>query len=106
MMEKISQNNTSFHSYLKALEGRIFKILPLLEKNNIGVEKYICSLLFELNGLSHVIEKIEKEHYYIILFATLEEIYSEVVSGDYDLSFLRSEILKSVAIVHKLRKGE
>lgn len=106
MMNKIDQDTTLFINYLEVLKGRVFKILPLLEEDNVGVEKYIASLLFELNGLKNVILKLDNNHHYITLLATLEEIYSETVLKDYDISCLRSEILKSINVVNKLQKGE
>ena len=101
----INRDGELFQNYLESLKGRIFKILPLVEQQNAGVSKYLNSLLFELSGLENVIGKLHNNYNYIILIATLDEVYSEVLMGDYDLSVIRSEIMKSINVVEKLQKG-
>ena len=101
----ISQDSTLFYNYLEVLKGRVFKILPLLEEKNVGVEKYIGSLLFELYGFQNVVETLENNHHYTSIISTLEEIYNVALLNEYDLSVIRSEILKSINLVNKLQKG-
>ena len=48
-------NRNKIHLYLDSnIVDGIYKILPLYEENNVGLEKYISSLLIELYGFDNV----------------------------------------------------
>ena len=40
--------------YIEKLKGRIFKILPMYEKNVSTLQSYIASLVFELDGVKEI----------------------------------------------------
>lgn len=95
--------------YLDTLINSVFKILPLYEEKNVGIETYVESLLFELYGLDKVI-KIENSYEYISLLSTLESIKKEVANSDSEKKVVKREVFKCISIIKnaigKLEKGE
>lgn len=91
-------NNKMLSAYLDTLIDSVFKILPLYEEENIGLEVYVESLLFELKGLSKAI-KIEDSYEYISLLSTLESIKQEVVSEESEKSVIKREVFKSISTI-------
>ena len=43
--------------YLSSVINSVYKILPLYEERNIGIKTYVESLLFELHGLSNMVDE-------------------------------------------------
>lgn len=95
--------------YLDALINSVFKILPLYEEKNVGIETYVESLLFELYGLDKVI-KIENSYEYISLLSTLESIKKNVTNQDSEKKVIKREVFKCISIIKnaigKLENGE
>jgi hypothetical protein len=95
--------------YLNSVINSVFKILPLYEEKNIGVETYVESLLFELHGLDKVVD-IEQSYEYISLLSTLESVKVEVVKANSRKATVKREIFKCINIIKnmvtKLEEGE
>mgnify|MGYP001367760492 FL=1 len=95
--------------YLDTLINSVFKILPLYEENNIGVETYVESLLFELYGVEKVID-IGSSYEYIVLLSTLESVRSEVAKKGSEKKVIKREVFKCISIVknisNKIENGE
>jgi hypothetical protein len=106
MINKISRDSTLFDNYLEVSKNRVFKILPLLEESNEGVNHYVESLLFELYGLQNVVSGVKESHHYLALLCGLESIFSKIATKEKDLKFIRSEIFKLLGLIKKLQKGE
>jgi hypothetical protein len=106
MMGKISRDSTLFNSYLEVSKNRIFKILPLLEESNDGINHYVESLLFELYGLQNVINGVKESHNYLALLCGLESILNEISVKEKDFKFIRSEIFKLIGLIKKIQEGE
>lgn len=102
-------NKERLIGYLKTLVNSVYKILPLYEEENKGLEKYVESLLFELNGLDKVVP-LENSDEYISLMANLNSIIKEVKLEDSRKSVVKREVFKSINIVKsmigKLEEGE
>lgn len=95
-------NRAKIHLYLdSSIVDGIYKILPLYEENNIGLEKYISSLLIELYGFDNVFKT--EEIGYISLLATLEGIKIEACKKD-NKKIVKREVFKCMEIVKKLSK--
>ncbi len=92
------KNKSRLPIYFDSLINSVFKILPLYEEENIGVETYIESLLFELYGLEKVID-IRDSHEYISLLSTLESVKEEVVKSGSEKRVIKREIFKCIGIV-------
>ncbi|AYP68251.1 hypothetical protein PQE75_gp228 [Bacillus phage vB_BcoS-136] len=102
-------NNEKLVVYLNSVVSSVFKILPLYEEENVGLNIYIESLLFELYGLDKAVN-IEHSHEYISLLSTLESIKSEIGNSDSKKSIIKREVFKCINIVKnmvgKLEEGE
>jgi hypothetical protein len=104
MIESIELSSEHFNNYLSKLKNRLFKILPLFEEKNDGLYLYIDSLCFELYGLQYVVNGIEQSNVYIGLLATLESLLDESIIHEKGDKFIRSEILRIVNVVDKLKE--
>lgn len=95
--------------YLESVVNSIFKILPLYEEKNVGIQTYIESLLFELEGLQEVI-KVEHSAEYLSLLFTLASVKKEIDKPDSKKQTIKREIFKCINIVKnmvgKLKEGE
>lgn len=102
-------NNRRLSVYLDSLINSVFKILPLYEEKNVGVQTYVDSLLFELYGLEESVN-IEDSYEYISLLSTLESVKKEVVKSDSEKKVIKREVFKCISIIKtiigKLEKGE
>lgn len=95
--------------YLNSVINSVFKILPLYEENNSGLETYVDSLLFELYGLDKVVS-MGNSYEYISLLSTLESIKLEFTRENSEHATVKREIFKCIniikTIVEKLKEGE
>lgn len=87
--------------YLNASVNGIYKILPLYEEKNIGVDTYVESLLFTLYSLDKAV-LLPFGHEYITVLATLESIKREIVNPESDHSVIKREIFKCINIVKNI----
>lgn len=102
-------NNDKLTIYLNSIVNSVFKILPLYEEKNVGVETYIESLLFELYGLEEAVA-IEHGAEYIAIISNLESVKKEVSKEDGKKSVIKREVFKTINIIKnmvgKLEAGE
>ena len=107
-MEMI-ENNDRLVIYLNTVVSSVFKILPLYEEKNIGLNSYISSLLFELYGLEKVIN-IKHSQEYISLLSTLESIKTESFNSEDNKSTIKREVFKCIStiknMISKIEEGE
>lgn len=102
----IDKNEKICIKYINKLTNRIFKILPLFEEEDEGLEKYMHSLIFELEGLPNTIGEIKNSEF-ITLLATLHSLYEELIDDNFvknqeTHSLVKREVFKCVNIVKKL----
>jgi len=102
-------NNEKLVVYLSTVVNSVFKILPMFEERNIGVQKYLDSLLFELYGLEEAVS-MEHSYEYISLLSTLESVKKEVAKPDSKKTVIKREVFKCINIIKnmigKLEEGE
>lgn len=102
-------NNERMVTYLNTVVNSVYKILPLYEEENVGLEIYIESLLFELYGLDKVVE-MERSHEYVSLLSILESVKAEINKEDSKKSTIKREVFKCINIIKsmvaKLEEGE
>lgn len=95
--------------YLESLVNSIFKILPLYEENNVGVETYIESLLFDLDSYEDVVEAKQSAEY-VQLILTLTSLKKEVSKENNKKAIIKREVFKCINVVKnmisKLEEGE
>ena len=103
------ENKEKLITYLNSVVNSVFKILPLYEESNVGIETYVESLLFELYGLDKVVD-VENSYEYISLLSTLESVKVEVARKDSKKTVVKREIFKCINIIKnmvaKLEEGE
>lgn len=87
--------------YLNSVVNSVFKILPLFEEKNVGVDTYIESLLFELYGLQEAVN-VEHSSEYISLLSTLESIRAEIGRENSRKSTVKREIFKCINIIKNM----
>lgn len=102
------ENRDRLLFYLDALINSVFKILPLYEERNDGIQTYIESLLFELYGLDKVFD-IKDSYEYISVLSILESIKEEVAKENSKKRVIKREVFKCINIIKntikKLEKG-
>lgn len=103
------KDNSKIIVYLESLVNSVFKILPLYEESNVGVETYIESLLFDLDSYEDVIEA-EHGAEYISLMLTLTSLKKEVIKNDGKKVIVKREVFKCINVIKnmagKLQEGE
>lgn len=103
------ENKDRLLVYFDSLINSVFKILPLYEEKNVGVNTYVESLLFELYGLDEVID-MEDSYEYISLLSTLESVKKEVANPDSEKKVIKREVFKCISVIKnmivKIEKGE
>lgn len=80
------------------LIGRVFKILPLSEKEPYALENYIGSLVFELSGSRSFIKKIRNDGYFLSLISVLYEL----LEGEHEHHVYKREVFKCISIIEKI----
>lgn len=103
------ENTNKIADYLDYLVNSVFKILPLYEEENVGLQTYIESLLFDLDSYEEVVKNNQNAEY-IQVILVLTSLKKEVVKkGDKKL-IVRREVFKCISIVksmvEKLKEGE
>lgn len=89
----------SVDKYLNALVGRIFKILPMYEKNE-NVQAYAAGIIDELIGFGGLIDAIDSDPKFISLLALLKFVSENSTS---DGAAIRATVFKSITLCNKLR---
>lgn len=94
-------NSQKLTIYLNSIINSVFKILPLYEEQNIGIETYVESLIFELDGLQDIID-IKYSYEYISLLSTLASVNKEVKKEDSKKSVIKREVFKCINIIKNM----
>lgn len=102
------ENRDRLLFYLDTLINSVFKILPLYEERNDGIQTYIESLLFELYGLDKVFD-IKDSYEYVSVLSILESIKEEVAKENSKKRVIKREVFKCINIIKntikRLEKG-
>lgn len=102
-------NDEMLLKYLDQLVNSFFKIIPLYEEKNEGLEKYVHSLISNLEELENTIH-LNYSYEYISLLTTLRCINTEINKGNPRKSFIKSEAFKGINIIkntaNKIRDGD
>lgn len=95
------ENNERLCGYLNGVVDSVFKILPLYEEKNTGIELYVESLLKGLFELDKVI-KIEHSFEYISLLTIVKAVQTEVTSEESQKKIVKREVFNSINTIKKL----
>lgn len=91
--------NPYFANYFKFLIGRVWKILPMNEEENIHLKDYMESLQRELIGNMNLVENLKYDGYFITLLNKIEFLINE----DYEHEILRKEVFECVDLIKKIQ---
>ena len=92
------ENKDRLLIYFDTLINSVFKILPLYEERNDGIQTYIESLLFELYGLDKVFD-IKDSYEYVSVLSILESIKEEVAKENSKKKVIKREVFKCINII-------
>jgi len=95
-----NSNNIDYDKYLDKLAKRIFYILPMLEKEDGNVDKYVNSLLIELNG---AVRNFDNNPDLIGIIFNLQGIQGMEIT---DRNVWRSKVLECFNTINKIKKQE
>lgn len=84
--------------FLDSTINNVYKILPLYEEKNIGLETYIESLIFDLKSSDKNID-IKYSGEFISLLNILTSIKEEISKSDCKQSTIKRETFKSINII-------
>lgn len=85
--------------YLQKVIGKIFKILPMREKECETLGIYLDSLLIELIGNRELIYKLKHEPDFLTLLGTLEYF----INNESEVKVYKREVFKMIGIIEKLK---
>lgn len=94
------RDNNLLLDFLEHSIGNVFKILPLYEEENEGLDSYIDSLLMELYKLVNTFE-VEDSYKYTSLILTLESV-KELSLKDNNQAIIKREVFKSISIIKSI----
>jgi hypothetical protein len=94
-------NNKRLSVYLGTVVNSVYKILPLYEEKNEGLDIYIESLLFELYGLDKAVY-MNHSHKYVSLLSTLESVRLEIAKDESKQTVVRREVFKCINVVKNM----
>lgn len=86
--------------FIDHLGNSIFKILPLREESNAGLQEYIDSLLFQLNGALVTYPTLSENIDYI----SIVNIVGYLKGNDYSIKQCKREVFKCLHIIDKIKK--
>lgn len=98
-----SKEKFAVSSYLDDLVNRVYKVLGLYEDSNIGLEKYLDSLLIELGGMHIISEDIARSSKYCSVIMTLASIQVLIKNNKIKHSDVKSEVFKCISLIKKIK---
>lgn len=92
--KNVSVSDAMVANYFNSLVNKFFKILPLKERNEASLKKYMLSMQTEMLGLHGLIVLIDNDPAYLSLLAILEYLI------DYDCSVadVKREVFKAISL--------
>lgn len=87
------------YNYLDRLIGAVYKCLPMKEKNDETLDKYLESLLRELNGNKELIYELKNDALFLKLLGTLTGL-----KAIDDLEHYKSDVFKSINLIKKIKQ--
>jgi len=92
--------NPYFGNYFKFLIGRVWKILPMTEKGNKDLKKYMESLQIEIIGNMNLVEELKYDGYFITLLNKIEYLIHE----NYTHDVCRKTVFECIDVIEKISK--
>ena len=89
-----------FSNYYGFLIGRVFKILPMKEANNLDLGKYLESLQREVIGNMSLVNDLKYDGYFIALLNKIQFL----ISQEYDNVVCKTTVFECIDLVKKVQK--
>ena len=86
--------------FLNNMVGKIFKILPLKEENNLGFNDYVDSILVQLVGATKTFEELENNQDFLTVINIIQYINNNECSNKQ----CKREVFKCLDIIQKMTK--
>lgn len=86
--------------FLNNMVGKIFKILPLKEENNLGFNDYVDSILVQLVGATKTFEELENNQDFLTVINIIQYINNNKCSNKQ----CKREVFKCLDIIQKMTK--
>jgi len=91
--------------HVEKLKNKVFKILPLFQSENVGLTRYIDSLIYELEGLRNRLNE-EQESMMITIISVLEHMYDDSLSPSPDIDIIKREVFSNISLIEKMFNGD
>lgn len=85
--------------YFSSLVNRVFKILPIKEREEKTLETYLDSLSMELLGCKSLIPSLGDDGGYLSILASIRYIRD---NPDLPLSLVRREVFRTISVCKKI----
>lgn len=93
-------NQDSLRTFLSSLTGKLFKILPLYEEENVHLSSYIHSLSIQAEGFASICE-LASDPDYLSLLGTLNGMQKQVELSN-NRKTVKREVFKMINISKQL----
>jgi len=85
--------------YFSSLVNRVFKILPIREREENTLPVYLDSLTMELMGCKSLFPRLSEDGSYISLLSTIRYIHD---NPDLPLPTVRREVFRAISVCKKV----
>jgi len=92
--------NKLFRNYLSYLVNKLFKVLPMKEKDIKSLNQYLKSLQIELIGSTELISVLKNDPQFLTLMNTIQFF----IENEYDNQTCKREVFKCISIIKNLQK--
>lgn len=86
-------------NYYDFLIGKVFKVLPMKEQNNVDLQKYLESLQREIVGNMTLISDLKCDGYFITLLNKIQFL----ISNDCENPVCKSTVFECIDLVNKIK---
>lgn len=96
---EIPVNDVLVAGYFSSLVNRVFKILPIKEREEKTLETYLDSLSMELLGCKSLIPSLGDDGAYLSILASIRYIHD---NPDLPLPIVRREVFRTISVCKKI----
>lgn len=80
--------------------GKVWKLIPLFQSNNLGLTKYLKSLIYEFEGSVKLISEANAPPFKSAI-GILIHLHEDSIKGNYDFLSIRKEIFNCSDLIKK-----
>lgn len=87
--------------FLMDMTGKVYKILPLKESDNVGLKRYLDSVAIQFIGAADTFEVLKTDQRYVEVINTI----SFFRHNDFTVDQCRREVFKTIETLKKIAKA-